>query len=59
MRGGIGYVITSAAAQIKMPYLFAAALTSSVLGIAIFILVSVVSTRFLRHWHESAIRREL
>ena len=59
LRGGIGYVITAAAAQIKMPYLFAAALTSSVLGIIIFILVSMVSARFLRHWHESAVRREL
>lgn len=59
LRGGIGYVITQAAAQLKMPYLFAAALTSSLLGIAIFIMVSFVSARFLRHWHESAIRREL
>jgi NitT/TauT family transport system permease protein len=59
LRGGIGYVITVAAAQIKMPYLFAAAFTSSLLGIAIFILVSIISNRFLRHWHESAIRREL
>ena len=59
LRGGIGYIITQAAAQIKMPYLFAAAFTSSLLGIAIFILVSFVSARFLRHWHESAIRREL
>ncbi|MGE3271966.1 MAG: ABC transporter permease [Chloroflexota bacterium] len=59
LRGGIGYVITVAASQIKMPYLFAAALTSSLLGVAIFILVSFVSARFLRHWHESAIKREL
>lgn len=59
LRGGIGYVITMAAAQIKMPYLFAAALTSSVLGIIIFVLVSFISARFLRHWHESAIKREL
>ncbi|MCC6175436.1 MAG: ABC transporter permease [Chloroflexi bacterium] len=58
MRGGIGYVITSAAAQIKMPYLFAAALTSSILGIIIFIVVSIVSARFLHHWHESAVQRE-
>jgi NitT/TauT family transport system permease protein len=57
--GGIGYVITYAAARIQMPYLFAAAFTSSLLGIAIFVLVSMVSARFLRHWHESAIRREL
>lgn len=59
LRGGIGYVITVAASQLKMPYLFAAALTSSLLGIAIFIIVSLLSARFLRHWHESAIRREL
>lgn len=59
LRGGIGYVITVAASQIKMPYLFAAAFTSSLLGIAIFIIVSMISNRFLRHWHESAIRREL
>ena len=59
LRGGIGYVITQAAAQIKMPYLFAAALTSSLLGIAIFVIVSFISARFLRHWHESAIRREM
>ena len=59
LRGGIGYVLTAAMAQIKMPYLFAAAFTSSLLGIAIFIIVSILSNRFLRHWHESAIRREL
>jgi NitT/TauT family transport system permease protein len=59
LRGGIGYVLTSAMAQIKMPYLFAAAFTSSLLGIAIFVIVSILSNRFLRHWHESAIRREL
>jgi NitT/TauT family transport system permease protein len=59
LRGGIGYVITFAASRVQMPYLFAAAFTSSLLGIAIFILVSIISARFLRHWHESAIRREL
>ena len=59
LRGGIGYVITQAAAQIKMPYLFAAALTSSLLGIAIFIIVNMIAARFLRHWHESAIRRDM
>ncbi len=58
LRGGLGYVITSAAAQIKMPYLFSAALTSSILGIIIFIIVSIITARFLRHWHESAVRRE-
>lgn len=57
--GGIGFVITEAAGRLRMPYLFAAALTSSLLGIIIFIMVSYASARFLRHWHESAVRREL
>jgi NitT/TauT family transport system permease protein len=57
--GGIGFVITEAAGRLRMPYLFAAALTSSLLGIAIFVMVSYASARFLRHWHESAVRREL
>ena len=39
-------------------YLFATALSSSVLGIIIFIGVSQVSARFLRHWHESSVLRE-
>ena len=58
LRGGLGYVIISAANRLDMPYLFASALTSSLLGIIIFFGISLVSARFLRHWHESAVRRE-
>jgi NitT/TauT family transport system permease protein len=58
LRGGLGYVIVSAANRLEMSYLFAAALSSSVLGLAIFIGVNMVSNRFLRHWHESAVQRE-
>jgi NitT/TauT family transport system permease protein len=58
LRGGLGYVIISAANRLDMAYLFASALTSSLLGIIIFIGISLVSARFLRHWHESAVRRE-
>jgi NitT/TauT family transport system permease protein len=58
LRGGLGYVIISAANRLDMAYLFASALTSSLLGIIIFIGISLVTTRFLRHWHESAVRRE-
>jgi NitT/TauT family transport system permease protein len=57
-RGGLGYVIISAANRLEMAYLFAAALASSLLGIIIFIAVSQLSNRFLRHWHESATQRE-
>jgi NitT/TauT family transport system permease protein len=58
LRGGLGYVIISAYNRVQIPYLFAAALSSALLGIVIFVAVSVVSGRFLRHWHESAVRRE-
>jgi NitT/TauT family transport system permease protein len=57
-RGGLGYVIISAANRLEMAYLFAAALASSLLGIIIFIAVSQLSNHFLRHWHESATQRE-
>jgi NitT/TauT family transport system permease protein len=58
LRGGLGYVIVSAANRLEMSYLFAAALCSSVLGLVIFIGINLVSARFLRHWHESAVQRE-
>jgi NitT/TauT family transport system permease protein len=58
LRGGLGYVIVSAANRLEMSYLFAAALSSSVLGLVIFIGISFVSARFLRHWHESAVQLE-
>ena len=57
-KGGLGYVIVSYANRLQMAPLFAAALASSLLGIIIFIAVSQLSTRYLRHWHESAVRRE-
>ena len=57
-KGGLGYVIVSAANRLEMAYLFASALSSSLLGIIIFVAVSRISARFLRHWHESAVRRE-
>jgi NitT/TauT family transport system permease protein len=57
-RGGLGYVIVSFANRLQMAPLFASALASSLLGIIIFIAVSQLSARFLRHWHESAVRRE-
>jgi len=58
LRGGLGYLIASSAARIEMSTLFAAAGASSMLGIVIFIAVSLTSTHFLRHWHESAVQRE-
>lgn len=57
-RGGLGYVLTAAAIRLDMPYLFAAAFASAMLGIAIFVVVSFVQDLALRHWHESAVARE-
>lgn len=55
LRGGLGYVIVTAAGRLQMPYLFAAALTSSLLGVVIFVAVSIIVSRSLRHWHESSV----
>lgn len=57
-RGGLGYVLTAAAIRLDMPYLFAAAFASAMLGITIFMVVSFVQNLTLRHWHESAVARE-
>jgi NitT/TauT family transport system permease protein len=38
--------------------MFAALLLLSLAGIAIFFMLSAVSHLALRHWHESALRRE-
>jgi NitT/TauT family transport system permease protein len=57
-RGGLGYVLTAAAIRLDMGYLFSAAFASAMLGISIFIVVSFVQNRTLRHWHESAVTRE-
>lgn len=56
-RGGLGYVIIQAATQMQIALLFAAALASSLLGIAIFLTVSGLSTRFVGHWHASSVVR--
>jgi NitT/TauT family transport system permease protein len=58
LKGGLGFLIASSAARIEMGTLFAAAAASSLLGIVIFIGVSLTSNHFLRHWHESAVQRE-
>jgi NitT/TauT family transport system permease protein len=58
LHGGLGFLIASSAARIEMSTLFAAAVASSVLGITIFLVVNLISARYLRHWHESAVQRE-
>jgi NitT/TauT family transport system permease protein len=56
-RGGLGYVITISATQLDSPYLFAAALAGSCVGIAFYWLVGTVSRIVLGSWHESEVDR--
>jgi NitT/TauT family transport system permease protein len=51
---GLAYRIVEAGYRLNIPRMFAALLLLSMAGIAIFFLLSWVSTLMLRHWHESA-----
>lgn len=55
---GLAYRILEAGFQLKIPRMFAALLLISLSGIAIFLVTSWISNALLRHWHESAVRRE-
>ncbi len=55
---GLGFTITQSAIRLETPYLFAAAITSSILGIAFFQLVKALSKRLLGSWHESELALE-
>ncbi|MBC7785088.1 MAG: ABC transporter permease [Burkholderiales bacterium] len=51
--GGLGSVIESARTQIRTDKVFAAVLLASLMGLALFTLVSLLSRLALRHWHPS------
>lgn len=53
---GIGRLIDNYAKDLRTPELFVAAITSSLFGIIVFVLVGVLSDRVLRSWHDSADR---
>jgi NitT/TauT family transport system permease protein len=55
---GLAYRILESGYRLQIPRMFAALLLISLSGIAIFFLTSWISYLALRHWHESAIRRE-
>lgn len=54
---GLGYLITQTSGQMKIDYLFAAVLCSTLLGIAVFAVVSLVGTTILAAWHVNAAKR--
>lgn len=57
-RSGIAYQILMASFNLQIPKMFAALLMTTVSGIAIFAILTWLSDFLLRHWHESAIKRE-
>ena len=56
--GGLGFTIAEAARHFQTAYLFAAALTSAMLGVSFFLAVNLAGYLLLRNWHESAVKQE-
>ncbi|WP_416676560.1 ABC transporter permease [Egbenema bharatensis] len=57
-RSGIAYQILMSSFNLQIPRMFAALLLTSVLGVTIFVSLTLFSDFLLRDWHESAVRRE-
>ncbi|PZW46639.1 NitT/TauT family transport system permease protein [Humitalea rosea] len=55
---GLAYRILEAGYQLKIPRMFAALVLVSLTGIAIFLVLSLISHLLLRSWHESAVKRD-
>lgn len=56
--GGLGYVITLSATQLRTPELFVAVLMASVVSLVLFGAVALLETLLLNRWHESALPAE-
>jgi NitT/TauT family transport system permease protein len=55
---GLAYRIAESAYRLNIARMFAALILLSIMGIAIFFALSLVSHLMLRRWHESAVARE-
>ena len=55
---GLAYRILESGYQLKIPRMFAALVLISLAGIAIYLLLSLLSHLLLRRWHESALAEE-
>ncbi|PKP67827.1 MAG: ABC transporter permease, partial [Alphaproteobacteria bacterium HGW-Alphaproteobacteria-5] len=55
---GLAWRIVEAGNRLDIPRMFAALFLLSTLGICIFGALTLLEQRLLRHWHESAVRRE-
>ncbi|MEB3357986.1 MAG: ABC transporter permease [Synechococcales bacterium] len=57
-RSGIAYQILISSYNLQIPRMFAALAMTTLLGVLIFVALTLLSDFALRHWHESAIKRE-
>lgn len=57
-RSGIAYQILISSFNLQIPRMFAALFMTTLLGVLIFVALTLLSDFLLRHWHESAVRRE-
>ncbi|MBD3881254.1 ABC transporter permease [Phormidium tenue FACHB-886] len=57
-QSGIAYQILISSFNLQIPRMFAALLMTTVLGVLIFVVLTVFSDFLLRNWHESAVKRE-
>jgi NitT/TauT family transport system permease protein len=57
-QSGIAYQILMSSFNLQIPRMFAALLMTTVLGVLIFVFLTILSDFLLRHWHESAVKRE-
>lgn len=57
-RSGIAYQILMSSYNLQIPRMFAALAMTTLLGVLIFVGLTVLSDRLLNQWHESALRRE-
>lgn len=57
-KGGLGYIITLDATQLRTPDLFVAVLLASAVSLVLFGIVAIVEGQLLKRWHESALPSE-
>ncbi|MCY7282174.1 MAG: ABC transporter permease subunit, partial [Cyanobacteria bacterium CAN_BIN43] len=57
-QSGIAYQILISSFNLQIPRMFAALLMTTVLGVVIFVGLTLLSDTLLRNWHESAVKQE-
>ncbi len=57
-RSGIAYQILMSSYNLQIPRMFAALFLTTISGVLIFVILTVVSEFLLSNWHESSIQKE-